>query len=298
MQGGASVGLAIADWIDVVVRRRRRGEGPAYVIGCGTESETAESLDHVQHALVRESLRYFELDEPLSIHSMSTASPGTGLGGSSAFVVGLLRALGVLQGRSMSAAELAHAAFTVEVERAGRPVGYQDHAYAAHGGVRMFTFDEKGAHSGNPIHPSTEFLSSLFLLRMQGTRSAAEVLSKMQLGAEDRATRMAEVRASAIALADELAGACDLRTIGEMLDRGWQVKRALGASTLEVDQAYAKARTSGALGGKLLGAGKAGYLLLLVPEERLAQVTATFPEQELLSVACDPHGSRVVAYER
>ena len=109
---------------------------------------------------------------------------------------------------------------------------------------------------------------------------------------------MAEVRDSALALAAELAGACDVRTIGAMLDRGWQLKRALGASTPEIDQAYARARESGALGGKLLGAGKAGYLLLLIPEDRYSRVAAAFPEQELLRVECDPNGSRVVACER
>ena len=295
VQGGASVGFALGETIDVVVRSREGAEGPRFVVASDDGSfQTATSLEHIQHALVRESLRFLQIDAPLSVHILSGVAAGTGLGGSSSLTVGLVHALSVFKGVTPTKSELAAAAYRVEVERTGRPIGYQDHAFAAHGGFQLFSFGVGGAEA-TPLAPKRDVTRSLFLLRLDGTRSAAEVLSKLDLGAESNAEAMARVRASALELAQELENECKLHTIGEMLHRGWELKRSLGASNAAVDAAYDLARQHGAIGGKLLGAGQTGYLLLVVPEEeRAAVITALLPRR-LEGVSVDLHGSRVVA---
>ncbi len=293
--GGATVGAALAAWIDVAVRPRLEHEPHRFVVACGGY-ETADCVGAIAHPIVREALRFTQTDEPLEIHSMASVPAGTGLGSSSSFTVGLLHALYARRDQAVTPMQLARDAFCVEAERVGCPIGRQDHAFAALGGLRELRFDADGGVRSRVLSGAglARLQSSFLLFRLAGTRSAAEVLRRLDLAADHRQEILGRMRDSVSDLVREIEDGCSLARIGEMLHRGWILKRELGASTPEVDAAYALAREHGALGGKLLGAGQTGTLLLVAPVERAPALRRALAGQGELRFAIDPVGSRVL----
>jgi D-glycero-alpha-D-manno-heptose-7-phosphate kinase len=232
-------------------------------------TETVQHSAEIEHPLVRECLGLLDLDAGMEINHVADLPGRTGLGSSSSFTVGLLNALHAFLGQHVSPDMLAREAITVERDRVGDAGGHQDQYAAAFGGLHRFEFTASGVKAC-PVRVEAErkqVLADRLLLFFLGTESSAQdVLREQQRNAVRNQPTLRELRAQVTEAERILTGTDDLDAFGHLLHAAWRHKRSLssGISNATIDQAYEAARRAGALGGKLLGAGGRGFLLLYV----------------------------------
>jgi D-glycero-alpha-D-manno-heptose-7-phosphate kinase len=262
--------------------------------------ENCHDVSEIQHPAVRESLRYLAFDRGVEIHHDGDLPARSGMGSSSAFTVGLLHALHGLCGRMPSQRQLAREAIVIEQERLRETVGCQDQVLAAHGGFNHVQFPRDGEPVVRPLAVGRERLAALndhLMLYYTGrARTASDVASTYarDLGARRRELRrLTEMVDEALAI---LRGGGDLAPFGKLLDESWRVKRGLSpsVSSPEVETIYAEAKAAGAVGGKLMGAGGGGFMLLFVPPERQAAVKARLRRLVFVPFRFESSGSRII----
>lgn len=297
--GGEVVSTALRLYVDIIVRRRPEGSGPRFRVGCGVYEE-AEHVEAIEHPIVREALRVTGEAGPLDITSCSDVPGGTGLGSSSSFCVGLLHALRRLHGEATDWRELAEAAFTLETQRLSQPVGRQDQSIAAVGGLRHLRFgrDETVHATAMDLHDAQrdELEASLLLFYLGGQRRAERLLRPLSRPSAEQTERLRMIRGQCEGFAAALRRRAPVAELGARLDETWQVKRRLtaGVAPPHVDDAYDRARARGAYGGKLLGAGGTGCLLLVAEPSRHAEIRRALSSFTELPCRFDPAGSRVL----
>lgn len=242
--------------------------------------EVIDYPEEIQHPAVRAGLQLLDIREGVEIHHDGDLPARTGLGSSSAFTVGLLHALYALKGAMVGKERLANDAIHLEHDVLKESVGVQDQIQVAHGGMNVIRIRTDGQFELSPVILTSErrrdLRSHLMLFFTGISRFASEVAQQQiraipQKGSEMRA--MAGLVDEALAV---LADGRDLRDFGRMLHDSWLLKRSLSDSVSNdrVDRIYEAARTAGALGGKLLGAGGGGFMLLFAEPERQPGIRA------------------------
>jgi D-glycero-alpha-D-manno-heptose-7-phosphate kinase len=255
-----------------------------------SELEEVDDPKSIRHPILRESLVAHWRGNPLEIASVADVPAGTGLGSSGAFTVCLLKALALGQHQATTPARLAEDACAIEIEKLGDPVGKQDQYVAAHGGICAYTFDPGGDVDVRPLELSENTLQALnnnMLLFFTGEeRAAAGILSDQaeRSSAGDEQMTQNLHRTKEIGLEScRLLEQGELERYAELMHDHWENKRTRspGMTNDRIDQLYTLARRSGALGGKLVGAGGGGFLLVYAtrPDDtRLAMAAAGAPE--------------------
>jgi D-glycero-alpha-D-manno-heptose-7-phosphate kinase len=300
--GGAVVSTTIDKWIRVIVSSRFEGD-----VRVGySEIEIVPDVNQIRHELVRETMRRTGIPRGIDVLTLADVpSRGTGLGSSSAVTVGLLNALYAFQGIAKPALTLAEEASEIEIKVLGKPIGRQDQYAAAVGGFNLIEFLPRGGGvrvSPLIVPPGTlERLHSHLLLFYTGTpRGGDEILRAQAQGlAEDSGLdAMLEMRELAYSVRDALA-AGRVDTFGELLHRGWELKRraAPGAGTDQIEAIFELARNAGATGGKLLGAGGGGFMLLFVPPEAQGAVREAIDLREI-PFRFASHGTEILLLEQ
>lgn len=239
-----------------------------------SESEEVDDPREIRHPLLREALTRHWAGDPLEISSVADVPAGTGLGSSGAYTVGLLKALALARSLATTPADLAERACEIEIDILGEPVGKQDQYVSAHGGICAYTFHPDDRVDVRPLLLSEDTLSKLrhnFLLFYTGdARSASTILSDQVSRTLDgdeamvaNLHRTKEIGHESVALLE----AGDLDKYAQLMHEHWENKRrrSPGMASERVDDLYTLARRSGALGGKLVGAGGGGFLLVYTP---------------------------------
>jgi D-glycero-alpha-D-manno-heptose-7-phosphate kinase len=267
-----------------------------------SQVEIASSLDEVRHPSARECLRFSGIERGVEIHYVSDLPARTGLGSSSSATVGLLHALHALKGERVSTLRLAEEAVHVEQEMIRERVGSQDQYACAVGGLQCLRFEIDGRVCVSPVHLDPARLHALndrlMLLYTGLQRNAHEVL-------DEQVTRTAagDNRADLLRMAclvddgiDVITGRRDLTEFGRLLHESWTLKQRLSTriTTPALDDFYRRARAAGAVGGKLLGAGGGGFLLLFVEPEHRAQVRRAVPELMEVAFRFESAGSALI----
>jgi D-glycero-alpha-D-manno-heptose-7-phosphate kinase len=301
---GAVLSTAIDKYVYVIVSERFEDSLRVSY----SQTEIVEELDELRHALVREALRMAGIRRKLEIVTIADVpSQGTGLGSSSAVTVGTLNALFAYQGILRSPRELAAAACEIEIDILGKPIGRQDQYACAYGGTGLLRFGP-----GEDVRHEPAIIGEQAMRRLQrslmmfytGTqRDANEVLGRIDAGiaaGNGAHQALAQMRDHALALHRLLGAGEDPDVLGERLHSNWELKRSLDqtVSTPEIDELYADARQAGALGGKLLGAGGGGFLLLYAPRERQAQVRRAMSRLRELPIQIGAQASSIVYVNR
>jgi D-glycero-alpha-D-manno-heptose-7-phosphate kinase len=303
--GGAVVSTTIDKYIHVLVTTRFEDSLRVSY----SQTEIVDRLDELEHELVREALRVAGIPRKVEIVTVADVpSQGTGLGSSSAVLVGVLNALFAFQGILKGPDELAHEAARIEIDVLGKPIGRQDHWAAAYGGLQLLRFGPGDGVRRDPValsEATREALERKLLIFYTGQqRPAADVLRKIEASIREGTAvqeRLARKRDAAIDLYGRLAGGdVDLDAVGHLLHDDWLLKRALddAVSNDGIDELYEAARSAGAIGGKLLGAGGGGFLLFYVPEPAQAAVRQELRSLRELPFRFEPHGSRIVYIDR
>lgn len=265
--------------------------------------ETTMDAESIEHPAVREAMRYLGFTEGLEVHHFGDLPARTGLGSSSSFAVGLLHALFSLRGEIVSKRRLADEAIHLEQTLLKENVGIQDQIAAAYGGLNRVDIGQNGDYAVQPVLMSEarkrEFEEHMILL-FTGIARHASMIAKKQIDAlSEKESVVRRMQALVGEGLEVLGNGCDLRAFGDLLDESWQLKRSLSdaVSTAAVDGIYERARAAGAIGGKLLGAGGGGFMLLFVEPARRAQVSAALAGYLQIPFRFERSGSRIVLFE-
>lgn len=299
---GAVVSTAINKYIYITVNKKfDRKLRVSYSV-----TEMVDHIWEIKHELVRNALQMVGIDGGIEITSISDIpSQGTGLGSSSTYTVGLLNALYAHTGQAVGAERLGYEACEIEINRCAKPIGKQDQYIAAYGGMQYIQFNPDGTVFADPIicKPETKYLLSdrLLMLYTGITRSTDNILREQSANTvSDEKKRSTLSRM--VCMAKEARDALqrnDLDGFGEVLHQNWLLKQSLasGISSERINEWYELARKRGALGGKILGAGGGGFLLLYAPPERHQAIKAALPELQSTSISFEPQGSKIIYVE-
>jgi D-glycero-alpha-D-manno-heptose-7-phosphate kinase len=236
-----------------------------------SELEEVEDVSEIRHPILREGLSRHWCGNPLEIASVADVPAGTGMGSSGAYTVCLLKCLAYARHTSIAPGELAESACEIEIDVLGEPVGKQDPYAAAHGGICAYTFHPDGKVDVEPLEFDPAVLARLrdhLLLFYTGeARSASKVL----LDQDERSKAGEEQMLANLHRTKELGRESyevlkqgDLEAHAELMHAHWENKRGRspGMANGRIDRLYTIARRHGTIGGKVVGAGGGGFLLL------------------------------------
>lgn len=270
-----------------------------------SKTEIVHSIDEIQHPAVREALRLAGISNHIEVLSMAELPSQTGLGSSSSYAVGLLKALGLYVGMELGTKELAERACYLQMEVLREPGGKQDQYAAAFGGILSLEIDRDGSVEVRRLAIDTQILEELqhnLLYFFTGiSRKATDVQSQHSsaIGRNEKTPVDALLKIKEIGILSEKAlveGRLD--DFGFLLDEHWITKRRISnnISTGRVDELYEIAKKAGAHGGKLMGAGGGGFLMLYCPTNKKSCVREAFQRHDLKEVRFqfESEGSRVL----
>ncbi len=304
---GAVLSTTIDKYIYVQLRRLPAMFEFNYRVAWGMLEEV-KTINEIQHPVVREMLRHYaeDIDRATGYEVIYNADlpSKTGLGSSSAFTVSLLNAYFGNRERLCSKAFLAREAINLEQNILKETVGCQDQIAAAYGGLNRIDFQTDGQFSVTPLHITAvrrKELESSLLLFFTGFTRSAEAIEKLKVA---RFADKTEQLRSIYQMVDEgerilLDLNRPIREFGQLLNRAWIEKRRLDESVSNefIDESYQAAMAAGALGGKLLGAGGGGFLLMFAPPERHEAVKAALAKLPFVPFKMERQGSTVVLYD-
>jgi len=266
--GGFVLSAAIDKYVYITLHETFQ---PEFLIKYST-TEIVQTIDQIKHPIIREALRLVPVAAPhLEIVSLSDIPAGTGLGSSGSFTVALLRALHTLNNDFVPRQILAEEACHIELDILGEPIGKQDQYITSFGGITSFEFRQDGTVEVSPLPLSTETLYNLednLLLFFTGfTRSASAILAEQDQRTRDRDSGMIDHLHQIKQFGYESKAALetgDLRRFAAIMHEHWERKkyRSKSMTNAAIDRYYDLARANGALGGKLIGAGGGGFLML------------------------------------
>ncbi len=235
--------------------------------------ETVSSIAEILHPAVREGLRFLGFDdsEGIEIQHQGDLPARSGIGSSSSFSVGLIKALTGLKGGMLGKMELARQATMLEQEVLKETVGSQDQVAAAFGGLNFIQFSKNGQIEVEPVTLSSarveELEQSLILLYTGTSRLGSEIAINSTKNFCKRSAVLKEMFSMVDQGISILSGKGPLEEFGKLLHKSWMLKRSLSddISNITIDEIYQKALANGAIGGKLSGAGGSGFMLFYVP---------------------------------
>lgn len=272
-----------------------------------SRTEDVGSVAEVEHRLFRGVLEELEITGGLEITSVADIpSRGTGLGSSSSFTVGLFHALHAYNGRFVTSDLLARQACDMEIVRLKDPIGKQDQYAAAFGGFNFIRFNPDETVDVEPLTHHWETIekieSSILVFYTGLTRPAGGILAEQQSNVNESGEKrdiVGHLVRLAYQLRDDIKNG-SVASFGEILHESWMLKRQLasGVSSGMIDDLYERARAAGAEGGKILGAGGGGFLLVSAPIERHPSITRALAHLRQVPMYFERQGSLIVFSER
>lgn len=265
-------------------------------------NENVDSLGEVKHNIIREALRLVGIEKGIEVIYMADipmSSAGIGLASSSALAVGVLNALHAYKGEFVTPKQLAKEACHIEIECLGQRIGIQDQYAVAHGGFNRYRFLSDGTVSVTPGIINSEMRDNLtkrlMLFFTGNTRDSRKILSEQSDSIEEKRKNLDDLVMTVDRVCEKIALG-ELDCVGTELDRTWNIKKQLagGISNIEIDDMYETAKKSGAIGGKILGAGGGGFMLLYVPEQLQDNVRNGLKVYREVPFNVDYQGSRII----
>lgn len=266
--------------------------------------ENVRHISDIQHPAVRGVFNWANVVEGLEIHHDGDLPARSGLGSSSAFTVGLVHALKGMRGQLVSKHQLAQDAIHIEQNLLNENVGSQDQVSAAYGGFNRISFNRDASFEVVPVTFNAARraeLRSHLMLCFTGFSRIADVIAKSKIdNLKNRVVelhRMGEMVDEAISIL--LNNNTPIDEFGKLLDLSWKYKRSLSerVSTPEIDEIYEVAVRAGAIGGKILGAGGGGFMLLFAKPEKQAAIRQQLKNLVHVGFNFDNFGSRVALYQ-
>ncbi len=268
------------------------------------KNESVDSLDDLQHPLVREILKKYHCDDSgLHIATLADVPARTGLGSSSAFAVGLINAISVLHSINLTPIELATSAIDIERNILGEPGGWQDQCHSAFGGLNLISFEKGSFKREFEIVDSefTELLSGKLVLvaagdtRDSGTHAHITKSNLPSIEGKETAGKMASIaRKTAELIAGELPANQKIEILARAMNESWQLKQMLGSiHSDEVSRTIQTGFNAGAISAKLCGAGGSGFVLFILGNTSKESFAKSFSDSKIQEISLHKSGSEV-----
>lgn len=269
-----------------------------------SKTENVHDFSEIEHKIFKQCLTDFNL-KGVEISSMADIPAGTGLGSSSTFTVALLHLLYTYTGQYVSKYKLAKEACSVEIEKLGGTIGKQDQFAAAFGGLKFYEFMPNGFVNVEPIIMAPESYSklenNLLMFYLGGVHSASTILKEQSQNVKSKYKAEIQKKMCDITrtLKEELQKN-NINVMGELLHENWMLKKSLasGITNSLINNIYERALEAGATGGKLLGAGGAGFMLFYVPENKQNNVRNTLSDLREMDFEMDNSGASIVQIDK
>ena len=269
------------------------------------EREEVNTIDEIKHPSIRECLKYLDMSKSIELVHHADLPAQSGLGSSSTFTVGLLMAGYALNNQMRTKNQLAHDAIEIEQRRIGEAVGSQDQTAAAFGGFNRINFGGFRELEVTPLTISTEKIRNLqdhLMLFFTGFSRNASDIAQKQIENTNSKTKELDIMVELCKEAEELLVSSENGFLewGELLNEQWKVKKSMTnlITNSKIDEMYEQAIRSGALGGKLLGAGGGGFMLFFVPPEKHEQLKANLNNILHVPFRFDFSGSQIVYHSK
>ena len=269
-----------------------------------SKMENVNTINEIMHPSVRETLRYSEVNYGVSVHHDGDIPARSGMGSSSAFTVGLLNSLYALEGKMITKEHLTKEAIYIEQELIKENVGSQDQTSAAYGGFNIIEFVPNGEIVVAPIIIKPERLreleKNLVLIFTGFSRIASEVAEDKIQNIPNNKDNLSQMKA----LVDKAYNIIvspnkSLSEFGELLNETWHLKKKLSNKVTmpEVDELYETAIKSGAIGGKLCGAGRGGFMVFYVEQKNQSKLIGALKRYLHVPFNFDFDGSKIIFYK-
>jgi D-glycero-alpha-D-manno-heptose-7-phosphate kinase len=265
--------------------------------------EEVLNLSEIEHASVRECLKFLGIEHGIEMVHTSDLPGQSGIGSSSAFTVGFLKALYALVGKMVGKRHLASEAIFIEQKVIGENVGSQDQVAAAFGGLNRIEFNAQEDFMVQPVtigpRKTSELQNHLMLFFTGFSRTASEIAAEQIQNTTSKAAELAAMYQMVDEATRILSSSSDgLDDFGRLLHESWRLKRTLSSriTTTAIDEMYNAAIGSGAIGGKLCGAGGGGFLLLFVPPRKRRLVQRALHDLLYVPFQFESLGSQITYY--
>jgi len=272
--GGKLISVAIDKYVATIVNRPVTDD---LIRLKYSESEIVKSLDEVQHHLIKPVLKFVGITKAIELSFIADIPAGTGMGSSSSFLVSMLKGLHMFKREEVTATQIAEEACHIEIDLLKNPAGKQDQYMAAFGGIKQLIIDKKGhVEVVAPIiaQSTIEDLEDSLLLFYTGIhRSSKEILKSQNNSTINGDKKVLESLHFIKEIGEEIAKVLEkgnIHKFGMLLNTHWEYKLKLSdkISNIKINSWYQKGIESGALGGKLIGAGGGGFLLFCCPGDK------------------------------
>ena len=267
--------------------------------------EERNKIQQIQHPSVRETLKYFGIKDGIEIVHNADLPALSGLGSSSTFTVGLVKAISALQGKMLTKKELANYAIIIEQNKIKEKVGSQDQSAAAFGGFNKIDFmGENTSFVVNPIildkNYETKLQENLILIFSGLSRKGAEITTDQIKNIKKKSEKYEKMYELVNEAYDILKKRKSVDNFGELLNHQWKLKKTFSdkITNPEIDKIYNKAIKAGAIGGKLLGAGNGGFLLFYARKKNHNKIMNSLKDYLHVPFNFDTTGSQVIYYSK
>ena len=297
--GGKCLSSAINQYLYVTVKRHGPLFDENYRLNYSS-TELCNSIEEIKNNIARECLRLVPVDAPLFISTISDLPSSSGLASSSCFAVGLLHSLHILRGEKVSPGQLAEEACQVEIDMLKSPIGKQDQYAASFGGLNQFSFLPNNRVLLDHLWLANNGIDALFdhilLFWTSIQRDSSTILSQQKSNINDNLEYLDQINSLVDPFIDELLKSHpDFRCVGQILLVGWNLKRSLSAtvSNSSIDEALNSSLKLGAFGGKIVGAGGGGFLMLIAPPSKHRNIIEGLSSLQHVPIKYEAVGTRV-----
>jgi D-glycero-alpha-D-manno-heptose-7-phosphate kinase len=298
--GGMVISTSINKFIYVIVRRQVGFLDYKFRINW-SEVEFKNAIGKINNPIVREVLKYFNINFPIEISTFSDIPGSTGLGSSSSFAVGLINAISVLIKKKLSKKKIAKIAASIEIDILKRKIGVQDHYSAAVGGLNLLNFKKNNSVVITKIKNQSfkkikKLERELVLVFTKQTRNASDILSKQYKPTNSQTKDLSLMKNEVITFKNFfLSQSLDAKLFGKMLTNQWKLKKKVNSNVTnsKISKIFDKCIKLGSYGGKLLGAGNGGFFLIVSNSKTRKKIEKFIGKENLINFSFEKLGTHV-----
>ena len=301
--GGKVLSASINKFLYVIVKKQIGFVEYKYRVNW-SKVEFADKIDDIKNPIAREALRYFKINFPIEITTIADIPANTGLGSSSAFAVGLVNALFSLKNIRATKYEIATVAAKIEIEILKRNIGKQDHFASSYGGLNVFEFKKNDIVEINPLPISLQNIeklqNNLIFFYTNLTRDASKIL-KQQIKLDfNKNLHLQKIKDLVNKFENILITGKNFNKLGELLHLNWKYKKKINseATSQEINKLYNQTLKLGADGGKILGAGGGGFLMLYANQKIQNRLKKKLKYKNSFNIKIDTVGTRLTYYDQ
>ena len=268
-----------------------------------SKSENKNTLSKIENNIIRETLRIMKIKRPLYISSISDIPDRTGLGSSSSFTVGLIKALYAFEGKKISKKNIAELACKIEINILRNPIGKQDQYAATYGGLNSITFKKKGVFI-NPLKYKKNFIKMIFnnsiLVFSGNTRSASKILKDQKRNHNLNLSNLNDLKDISEKFLKLSKKDLTINNFSKLLKNNWDIKKKLSKkiNSRKIENLIKICNENGALAVKLLGAGGGGFIFVLIKKNNINLIKKKIKNFEFVSCKYEPIGSSIILEEK